>query len=224
MSSANDLVREMQARIQQLDPAQSSAERLVEQQRALAQTGAPGPSLRLSSSATLVVQMHDAFTEYLHGPEEALGHRAYLAGDLVQLEERWKARRKAVEGRGFLWGEWGEKLLQALSLFFPGAQLRQQTMQVARELEAIEHKALLDLQQARHDHYQDQFDTWRRVEVSRQTLVMIQGTVLQIANDIIVSVRGLPLSGENQEEMAKILFEKFAIPKLLQDLGVGEEE
>lgn len=221
MSNEIDLTRQLQTQLVQLEPSRPRNLGMLSSQEAMPL--AQNQPLQPSSSAQLVAQMHGAFLSYLHGPGATPRHYAILAGDPSMLEGSQEARREEVEPHGFLWSQWGQKLMGLLSPFFSSVELRKQTMAVAQELEGIERRALIKMQEAQLEHYQDQFDTWRRIEISRQTLLMIQGVVVQIANDIIASVRRLPLSEENQEEMAKILFEKFAIPKLLQDLGVAEE-
>lgn len=189
------------------------------------QAGVSSQPLQPSLSAELVGELHEAFLKHLFGRDDGSPrHYALAAGDAEALEFLQQGRRHQIESHGFLWSEWGQRLMGFLSPFFSSVELRQQTMALARDLEGIERDAMRSFHEAKLQHYQDQFDTWRKAEITRQTLLMVQGVLVQMANDIIVSVKRLPLSEENQEQMATMLFEKFVIPKLLQDLGVSEEK
>lgn len=221
MYSSADLVRQLQIQLAQLDPSRADLATSSSPQALLLAQDQP---LRLSPSAEMMAQMHEAFLHYLHGPEGAPRHQALLAGDLAGLEGHQKARREEVQRHAFLWSEWGQRLMGFLVPFFSSVELRQQTMQVARELEEVERRALLSFHEAKLQHYQDQFEIWRKAERVRQELVMIKGVLLQLIHDVRVLVNGFELSEEGREQMGKLLLEQFVIPRLLQELGVQEVE
>lgn len=179
---------------------------------------------QLSPSAELVGQMHEAFLSYLHGPEVAPLHLALMTGDVVSLEWSQRQRREEVEPRDFLWGEWGDKLLRFLAPVFPGAQLKRESIAVAKELEHIERRALLSFAEARKQHYQDQFAAWRKAEIVRQELIMIKGVLLQLMQDVRVLVNGMVQDEEARESLGSLLIEEFVIPRLLTVLQQTDEE